>query len=46
MESEQSLQAERGVQERPLNDRAYSPISKEQVKGVLKKMKSGKTVGP
>jgi len=42
--SEHYLRLERGVQERHLNDRACSPISKEEVKGALSKMKSGKAV--
>ena len=44
-ESEYSLRLERGVQERHLNDRECCHISKE-VKGALRKMKSGKVVGP
>jgi len=42
IESSQCL--ERGVQERHLNDRACSHIIKEEVKGALRKMKSGKEV--
>ena len=41
-----SLRAKRGVQEGHLNIRECSRISKEEVKEALKKMKSGKTVGP
>jgi len=44
-ESESSRRGERGVQERHLNDRACTRISKEEVKGALRKMKSGKAVG-
>jgi len=33
------------VQKRHLNDRVCNPISKEEVKDALKKMKSGKAVG-
>ena len=43
---ESPRQLERGVQERLLNARACSHIIKEEVKGVLRKMKSRKSVGP
>jgi len=45
-ESEYSRRLERGLQERHLNDKACSHISKEKVKGALRKIKSGKSVGP
>jgi len=35
-----------GVQDRHLNDRTCTRISKEEVKGTLRKMKSEKAVGP
>ena len=45
-ENEYSLQVERGVQERHLNSRACSRISKEEVKEALRNMKFEKAVGP
>jgi len=44
-ESETSRCGNRGVQERNLNDRACTRISKEEVKGAMRKMKSEKAVG-
>ena len=44
--NEYSLQVERGVQEGQLIVRECSHISKEEVKEVLRKMKSEKAVGP
>jgi len=37
---------ERGVQEWHINDKACSRVTKEEVKGALMKMKSGKAAGP
>ena len=45
-ENEDSLRAESAVQERHLNVRVCSRISKEEVKEALRKMKSEKAVGP
>ena len=45
-ESVDSPRLARGVQERYPYDRACSCISKEEVKETLRRMKSGKTVGP
>ena len=45
-ESASSRSLERGVQKRHLNVRPCSSICKEEVKGALKKMKSGKAVAP
>jgi len=45
-EGESSRPLERGVQEPHLNDRAGSCFSKEEVRDALRKMKSGKAVGP
>ena len=45
-ESASSRRLERGVQERHLNNRACSHISKEEVKGALRNMKSSKAVNP
>jgi len=45
-ETEYSLRVERGVQEGYLNVRECSRISKEEVKEALRRMKSGKAVGP
>jgi len=39
-ESKSSQCGERGVQERYINNRACTRISKEEVKGALRKMKS------
>ena len=45
-ENEYSLRVESGVQDGHLNVREYSRISKEDVKETLRRMKSGKAVGP
>jgi len=45
-ESESSRRFGRGAQERHLNGRVCSRISKEKVKGALRKMKSGRAVDP
>ena len=44
--NESSRHLKRRVQERHLNDRARSNISKEEVKGALRNMKSSKAVNP
>jgi len=44
-ESESSRHGKREVQERHLNDRVCTRISKDEVRGALRKMKSEKTIG-